>query len=176
MAQGWGGGKYTPKQRELAFWKKVRKDKDGCWLWTGAEYTSGYGSFWNGSKCVGAHVFSYELENGFVDKYKYVCHTCDNRKCVNPLHLFLGSPKENQRDMYSKGRGHKARGSKQGKAKLTEADIPKILADSRAIRKIARDYGVGSTSIWLIKNGVTWRHVEKDVRGSRLVCEPDQSK
>ena len=100
-----------PTRRDplVRFWKRVAKS-DECWLWTGGLHSKGYGLFYcrpDGTtmRAVGAHRFSYELHHGPIPAGMLVCHSCDNPPCVNPAHLFLGSPKANIHDMMSKGRG-----------------------------------------------------------------------
>ena len=88
---------------EANFWANVQKS-DGCWEWQGGKTGSGYGAHWNGSKLVGAHRYSYELKYGPMPKELFACHKCDNPGCVNPDHIFPGTPKENMHDMQAKGR------------------------------------------------------------------------
>lgn len=92
----------TPAER---LWSKVNKNTEsGCWDWIGAKSSTGYGKLTIQGKSWRAHRLSYSLFNGGIDDGMFICHTCDNPSCVNPEHLFQGTPQDNVLDMISKNR------------------------------------------------------------------------
>lgn len=143
------------------FWERVAfEPMSGCWLWTGAE--SGdrmmYGYYCEpGGRTVRAHRFSYEAHTAHDPAGMYVCHRCDTPLCVNPDHLFLGTPADNYRDMRRKGRHAKGRGH--GSAKLRRADVIEIRRSSESVCVLARRYGVDPKTVRKARDGVTWKHV-----------------
>lgn len=138
----------------------------GCWNWNASIFNSGYGRFRFHDKSFLAHRFSWILHNEEIPDGLYVCHKCDNRKCVNPEHLFLGDAQDNQRDMREKGRGGDVSGSKNGMVKLTETDVSEIRRlynigtyGRYSIDILARKYNVSRTQVSRIVNGKNWKHI-----------------
>lgn len=149
------------------FWSKVQKS-DGCWLWTGSVANHGYGQLTlRGHRPFLAHRLSWELAHGPIPKGDghhgaVVMHTCDNRICVNPAHLVIGTQRENMADMAVKGRAShaaKAVGVHNGNAKLTPSLVQKIRAESGTCKEIARDFGVSVGAVAKVRRRATWRHV-----------------
>jgi len=100
---------------------------------------------------------SYFLHYGIDPIGKYICHKCDNPKCVNPHHLFLGTAQDNNRDKSAKGRALK--GEKHGMAKLTTKivrEIREALASGRSQSAIARLYGIDKSTVSNINRGKYW--------------------
>jgi hypothetical protein len=143
---------------EERFWKYVdKRGPDDCWEWQGAT-TSGYGAFAPYMHLnILAHRYSYELHNRPIPDGMFVCHRCDNRPCVNPNHLFLGTLQDNHADMVQKGR-HRPHGGKLTAEQVLE--IRKLHRDGMTETAIAKLFGVGQTSISKIVLRHSWKHVE----------------
>lgn len=94
-------------QTKESFYQRITIPKSGCWEFTGALARGGYGLVSFHGKLVHAHRLSWILTNGIIPNALIVCHKCDNRRCINPDHLFLGTNHDNTQDMMNKGRFRK---------------------------------------------------------------------
>ena len=152
-----GGKLGTPAERFAT--KFMPEPMSGCWLWLGSLGPTGYGLFYFPPRnMVPAHQASWEIYRGSRNGF-HVLHNCDNRPCVNPEHLYLGTHQDNMRDRDSRGRGYKRDGSKNGRAKLTDAIVLAIRADKRWPRFIARDYYIPISTVQKIRQRQTWKHL-----------------
>jgi len=169
------------------FWRQVRKTNT-CWVWTGTCHSNGYGQVYvggEGYKKLLAHRASWILMKGEIPPGVFVLHHCDNKRCVNPKHLFLGSQKDNIQDMLEKRRhgfwlhpDSPARGDKNGarlyperltrgenlwSAKLSEEDVKEIrrlyAAGILTQKSLRERYEVCKSTIQAILNRKTWKHV-----------------
>ena len=149
--------------------------ENGCWLWTGfrqKDKIRNYGKCWFLRKSHGeqqAHRVSYILFKGPIKNGKQILHTCDNPPCVNPKHLYAGTPQNNVDDRENRGRSRHYTGEKHGRAKLTWKIVAKIrkihvhykTTNGRKLRPnsplfLARKYGVSKQTIQALLKNKTW--------------------
>lgn len=135
----------------------------GCWEWLGGVFKdSGYGKF-NAGRVNGrgvtvyAHRFSFEMFIGPIAHGQQVLHRCDNRRCVNPDHLFLGTQRDNMHDMLSKGRARQF-----GKRSLTQAEVHEIRSVQLTgaygeITRLAARFQISAGHFRSIRRGDSWR-------------------
>lgn len=138
-------------------------EKSKCWNWTGSKSGGRYGTIQTGGIQLAAHRVAWQMENGKIPRGKYICHHCDNPACVNPNHLFLGTPKENSRDRETKQRSNRPYGEQHANSKLNAKrvlKIRKILASNeKSAAETARLFGVNESTICKIKNRKSWKRL-----------------
>ena len=173
---------------EVRFWSKVDQSVEGCWLWQGTLLAQGYGCFKIAGKMYKAHRVAYTLAIEAIPPGLFVCHHCDTPRCVRPDHLFLGTIKDNAQDAVKKGRTatgdrngarlhpetrirgdnhwshlypERHRGERNGRARLTEAQVEEIraryVAGGVSQFALAEDYSVAQTTISAIVRGKNWK-------------------
>ncbi len=163
-------GRMKPQGLKYRFWSKVKKLTSGggargpCWEWQGNIHpNTGYGTIRARGKTAWAHRVAWELTRGTIPEGKMVLHECDNRCCVRPSHLFLGTHADNMADMDQKGRRATgaqlaSRGVLNGNAKLTQADVEAIRKNPGGLssQELSQKYGVHRSQIWRIQRAKVW--------------------
>lgn len=144
-------------------------DKSECWNWHGRSNQHGYGTTRTGGtynrKQLLAHRLSYTFYVGEIPEGFLICHTCDNRKCVNPNHLFLGTHQDNCDDKINKGRHLPSirRGSSHGMAILNESSVLQIRelyrTKQKSRKELAEMFNVGKHVIHYVVTYKTWTHL-----------------
>lgn len=154
------------------FWAQVnrsgptpvhRADIGECWVWTSSCAGVGYGAIYVSRCQLATHRVSWVLANGDIPKGMWVLHHCDNRKCVKPDHLFLGTNQDNIADMHRKGRGHIGPGTANPHARLSERDVVVIrqryALGGTTYQEIADEFGVSRATIGDVICGRCWKSV-----------------
>jgi len=160
------------------FWRKVRLGPS-CWEWMGTK-SRGYGKFKESGKTLLAHRVAFLLEFGAIPDGMNVCHHCDNRSCVRPEHLFLGTDSDNVLDSVRKGRWANREGERNPSAKLTENDVIAIRRmrndEGRSLSSIAALFDTNFRNVSRIALGTTWKYLGRLNRAQRNCAEGGANK
>lgn len=163
------------KKAKKEFWSRVNKGRPNqCWDWIGTILNTGYGYFAYGRSryklTSSAHRFSMMVHlDRKLKTVEQVLHKCDNRKCVNPKHLFLGNHQANMDDMVNKGRS--CWGERINTCKLNRRKVLRLIGlyhtGKYTERQLAKIFGVGRTTIWMIINEKSWKRIRQDTQTTR---------
>ncbi len=149
------------------FWLKVAiGGRDDCWPWTASKVPAGYGQIQvttgNWKQPLRAHRVAWELTRGPIANGLHVLHRCDNPPCVNPAHLFLGTPRDNSDDKVSKDRH--ARGERNRHARLTDDVVRSLLRRRKtkgtSMSRLAKEFEICISQVCQIINRKAWRHID----------------
>ena len=141
------------------------RSPSGCLEFQGFIDPGGYGRFCHKRRSKSAHRLLWESMRGAIPRGLFVCHRCDNRRCCEIEHLFLGTAADNVRDMIEKGRARYEVGSARYCAKLTEDRVRLVLAgrrEGKTVAQLAREFGLTRTPIDRIVRGTAWKHVSRE--------------
>ena len=159
-----GNNQFTFNSMQERFWSKVfKRGKKDCWEWKAFINPGGYGTFKVGKRMIHAHRVSWMLSFGDIPNQLWVLHKCDNRSCVNPSHLFLGTNDDNMKDMVLKKRSTK------GKAFVYGETHHLAILSQKDVKDIKRLYATGRYTYFDLakKFGVVFQHIGSIIKGVR---------
>jgi hypothetical protein len=156
-----------PIAERLARFTDKSGGPDACWPWTGGTVGNGYGVMASAHRATTAHRVAYALHVGPIPAGLWVLHRCDNPRCVNPAHLFVGTPHENVVDMLRKGRGRAGtrtplRGEANPSSKLTAAQVLEIRAQhgqGASYPVLAARFGCSYSTVEKVCARRLWAHL-----------------
>lgn len=152
------------KKLDLIYKKITLDDVSGCFVWSGNKNKNGYGLIKYKGKRWLAHRLVYFLTHDHHPGELFVCHSCDRPICINPMHLWLGTPEDNTHDMINKGRQdyltNKARGVKCHKHKLNKEQvilIRDLISKGNSVKEIAKQFAINFPIVERIKKNISYR-------------------
>ena len=146
-------------------YKQVKKDE--CWNWEGNIAQGGYGMFSIRRpdirrKTWSAHRIAWMIQNQQdIPEGMMICHKCDNRRCVNPNHLYAGTGSDNNRDTVIRNRGNRKIEEQCSWSKLTTDDVLYILNSSEKQVNLAKQFNIDPSLVSQIKSGKRWNHLHQ---------------
>lgn len=154
----------------IRFFKHTRRSDVGpvlsgvrCLEWQLSCASNGYGHLYVIGGAIAAHRWSYATFVGAIPDDLFVLHKCDNRRCCEPAHLFVGTHQDNMHDMWRKGRGARFPGELSPAAKLTSADVVEIFLSDKGPRELSEHYRIAHTTIVRIRSREIWAHVTESL-------------
>jgi hypothetical protein len=140
---------------------KANVDKiESCWVWNKSTASSGYGQIKVGNRRWSTHRLSYTLFKGCIPKGMLVCHTCDNKRCVNPEHLYLGTHVDNNQDAHDRNRQPCREGYlATGVVKLSKEDAYTIKYSGISSKQLEKAFDINQSQVSRIRNGKTWKNI-----------------
>lgn len=161
----YGDAKYASLEARQVrrFWNNVEKT-DGCWNWTGLTFDSKmpYGRIYFNSKENTAHRVSWEINNKQDPGDSLVLHHCDNPRCVNPKHLYLGTYFDNAQDRERRNRRRVVKGEEIKNSKLTEESVLSIRRSKESCTTLGKHFNVSRSLISLVRLNKVWTHVKEN--------------
>lgn len=143
--------------------KYVAGSKKSCWEWKAGKFMTGYGMAClrrGNRKTFLAHRLAWIIHNKRdVPEKHFICHSCDNRSCVNPYHLRAGTGAANNADTIKRGRGNRKLGSECSWSKITEKDVRYIRASGLKQVELAKKFGLKQSTVCNIMTRKIWKHV-----------------